>query len=350
MSARPPEAVASLSPIAYKDLPGWGETEAVALLSGVSRHAVPAIFSRRHEAPWLADLAGALQDGLQDARATVERIFQPLRIGSEGFLTGYYEPVVTASRVREGPFQTPLYRRPDDLVRVDPPEPSLPGDGTFARMVDGKTEAYPDRTAISEGALDGKGLELAFLADPVDAFFIQVQGSARLVFPDGTATRIGYHGKTGHSYTAIGRVLIDRGFLPEGGATMQTIRAILAARPDIVPGILAANRSYVFFRERPDPGRDLGPIAAGGLPLVPLRSLAVDRAHIKLGTPVYVETDIPRRGPHNGVMIAEDTGSAIIGPARGDVFMGSGDGAGAIAGEMKAAATLTLFLPRAALP
>lgn len=322
----------------------------MALLSGVSRHAVPSIYARRHEAPWLADLASALQDGLQDARATVEKVFQPLRIEAEGFLTGYYEPVVTASRVREGPYQTPLYRRPDDLVRVDPPDPSLPGDGTFARRVNGKIQAYPDRTAIAEGALEGKGLELAFLADPVDAFFIQVQGSARLVFTDRTATRVGYHGKTGHSYTAIGRVLIDKGFLPEGGATMQTIRAILAARPDIVPSILAANRSYVFFRERPDPGRDLGPIAAGGLPLVPFRSLAVDRAHIKLGTPVYVETTVPQRGAHAGVMIAEDTGSAIVGPARGDVFMGSGDVAGAMAGEMKAAATLTLFLPRAALP
>lgn len=350
MTVRPVSARATLRPAAYKDLPGWGEAEAVALLSGVSRHAVPSIYARRHEAPWLADLASALQDGLQDARATVEKVFQPLRIEAEGFLTGYYEPVVTASRVREGPYQTPLYRRPDDLVRVDPPDPSLPGDGTFARRVNGKIQAYPDRTAIAEGALEGKGLELAFLADPVDAFFIQVQGSARLVFTDRTATRVGYHGKTGHSYTAIGRVLIDKGFLPEGGATMQTIRAILAARPDIVPSILAANRSYVFFRERPDPGRDLGPIAAGGLPLVPFRSLAVDRAHIKLGTPVYVETTVPQRGAHAGVMIAEDTGSAIVGPARGDVFMGSGDVAGAMAGEMKAAATLTLFLPRAALP
>ena len=202
--------------------------------------------------------------------------------------------------------------------------------------------------AAEAGALAGRGLELAYVADPVDAFFAQVQGSARLRLEDGTTVRISYHGKTGHPYTAIGRVLIDRGVLPEGGASMRTIRAALAADPALVAPVLSANRSYVFFRERPSLGEDLGPIAAAGLPLVPWRSLAVDRAHIALGTPVFVETQVPGHGRFADVMIAEDTGSAIKGPVRGDMFIGSGDAAGAIAGEMKAAARLTLIRPRLA--
>jgi membrane-bound lytic murein transglycosylase A len=131
---------------------------------------------------------------------------------------------------------------------------------------------------------------------------------------------------------------------------MQTIRAALAADPSLVPSVLAANRSFVFFREKPDMGAGAGPVAAGGVPLAPWRSLAVDRAHIPLGTPVHVVTDVPGHGPHAGITIAEDTGSAIVGPARGDLFFGSGDGAAALAGTMKAAAELTVIVPRGVLP
>ncbi|MEM8663840.1 MAG: MltA domain-containing protein [Pseudomonadota bacterium] len=333
-------------PVPFSGLPGWCEREAKALLSGLSRHLAPEIRSRPHEAPWLASLVGRLSD-VADPRAFVEAHFQPQRIAADGFLTAYYEPVIAASRQREGPYQTPLYRRPDDLVRVAP-DPNLPGDGTFAqRRADGRLGPYPDRVAIGAGALAGKGLELAFVADPVDAFFAQIQGSARLSLTDGSQIRVSYHGKTGHPYTAIGRVLIDRGVLPEGGATMATIRAALAADPALVEPVLNANRSFVFFRERPAAGNAFGPIAAAGLPLIPWRSLAVDRAHIALGSPVFVETVVPRRGAVNAVMIAEDTGSAILGPARGDIFMGSGEEAGALAGDMKAPARLTLILPKA---
>jgi membrane-bound lytic murein transglycosylase A len=351
--------VAALRAVSFAELPGWTRTEAEALLAGLVRHLAPPIRDRPHEAPWLPRIARLLgiepSDGdgwarlplpRGDALATVERLFVPHRIEADGFLTGYYEPVITASRDPVPPFTTPLYRRPDDLVRT-PPRADLPGDGTFARALpDGTLVPYFDRAEIAAGALAGRGLELAYVSDPVDAFFAQVQGSARLRFPDGTEVRIGYHGKTGHPYTAIGRTMIDRGLLPDGGATMQTIRAALAAAPELVPSVLNSNRSFVFFRERPSLGADLGPVAAAGLPLVPWRSLAVDRAHIRLGTPVHVETTVPRHGPHTGVMIAEDTGSAIVGPARGDVFFGSGPEAGEISGEMKAAARLTLFLPR----
>ena len=339
-------AAAPLEPVPWASLPGWNAAEAAALLAGVARHAAPSIRSRPHEAPWLEAFAARLASGPPgDPEAFVRAHFQPLRIAAAGFLTAYYEPVIPASRTRTAHYRTPLYRRPDDLVRTAP-RADLPGDGTFARrLADGTLAPYPDRVAIEAGALAGRGLELAYVADPVDAFFAQVQGSARLAFPDGETVRVGYHGKTGHPYTAIGRVLIDMGVLPEGGASMQTIRAALAAEPALVPRVLSQNRSFVFFRERPSMGEDLGPIAAAGLPLVPWRSLAVDRAHIALGTPVFVETEVPGRGPFAAVMIAEDTGSAIVGPARGDMFMGTGAAAGAIAGEMKAAARLTLLAP-----
>ena len=339
---------ASTTPIA--GLPGWSEAEAQALLDGISRHLDPAVHTRPAEAPWLADLAPAIRRPGRSASDTVLDTFDAWRIPHPGFLTAYYEPVVPAARERTGPYRTPLLRRPPDLVRT-PPRPDLPGDGTWARRrTDGRLEPYPDRAAIRAGAVDVDALAIAYVADPVDAFFAQVQGSARLRFVDGSETRIGYHGKTGHAYTAIGRVLIDRGRLPEGGASMQTIRAVLAEHPEIVDETLDANRSYVFFREREMGDPRLGPRAAGGVPLVPLRSLAVDRAHIALGTPVHIETVLPELGDFAAVTIAEDAGSAIVGPARADLFIGTGDEAGAVAGAMKAAATLTVFLPKGITP
>lgn len=346
MSGEPgPAEPAPRTKAGFHDLAGWDAGEAEALFAGVLRHAAPGILGRAAQAPWVGAIAERAAARGWPAVRFVEAEFQPWRVEAPGFLTGYYEPVIAASRERTAEFGWPLHLRPPDLVRVAP-DPLLPGDGTFGRLQpDGTVVPYPDRAAIAAGELDGMGLELAFVADRVDAFFAQVQGSARLSFPDGSEVRIGYHGKTGHPYTAIGRVLIDRGVLPEGGATMQTIRAALAADPAIVAPVLEANPSYVFFRERLSAAPDRGPVAAGGVALTPWRSLAVDRDHILMGTPVYIETLVPRRGEHHGVTIAEDTGTAIVGPARGDLFVGTGAEAGEIAGELKSAATLTLFLP-----
>jgi len=333
--------------IAFADLSGWDCEEAEALLEGLSRHFPEAIRKRPHQAPWLPRAAEVAAARSGPPRAFVEGEFRALSVAQTGFLTGYYEPVIAASRTRTERHAAPLYRRPPDLVRVDPPRVDLPGDGTWARRrPDGTLTAYHDRAAIVGGAIDGMGLELAFVADPVDAFFAQVQGSARLLLPGGETVRVGYHGRNGHPYTAIGRVMIDEGILPEGGATMQSIRAALAAAPARVADILNRNRSFVFFRERPSMGAAAGPIAAGGVPLVPWRSLAVDRSYIALGTPVHVETEIPGKGRWSGVTIAEDTGTAIVGPARGDLFFGSGEAAGALAGAMKSPAGFTLIVPR----
>lgn len=338
-------------PHPVRDLSGWSPAEAEALLRGLQRHVQPHIITRPAQAHWLDRLP--LADlGLtgEAAQRAVEANFTAWRIDTPGLLTAYYEPVIQAARTPEGAYRTPLYKRPADLVRV-PARPDLPGDGTWGRALsDGSVVPYPDRRAIRAGTLDATLEPLAYVADPVDAFFAQIQGSARLALTDGAAMRIGYHGKTGHPYTAIGRVLIDRGWLPEGGATMATIRAVLAAHPEIVDDILAENRSYVFFRERPLGDPALGPTAAGGVPLVPLRSLAVDRAEIAHGTPVHIAASLTGLGDVRRVTIAEDAGSAIVGQARGDLFIGTGEAAGAIAGDVKAEATFTLVLPNGVSP
>ena len=334
----------------FSDLGRWNEVEAGVLLEGLRRHLTPDKWLRRHQAMWLPSVAKALSGLRGNPKDIVEELFAPIRVEKEGFLTGYYEPVIPASRQRTPEFSTPIHRRPPDLVRVTPPRSDFPGDGSFARVQPGGTLVpYPDRGAIRRGAIDGLGLELAFVADPVDAFFAHVQGSARLAMENGETVRIGYHGKTGHAYTPIGRVLIERGLLPSNAVTMESIRAVLAERPELVPDVLDANRSYIFFRERECAGADAGPVAAGGVPLIPWRSLAVDRRFIPLGTPVFIETEIPGHGSHAGVAIAEDTGSAILGPSRADLFFGSGDAAGRIAGAMKGAARLTLIVPKDAI-
>ena len=338
-------------PTPIAGLSGWSEAEADALLTGVARHLSSDCYR--------ASRAGALvvEHGRgdrsprslrpPDRRGRLQRLARPGAGFPHRLLRARHRRLANAhGRVPDAAF--PPTARAGARSRAG---------GAARRRHLGPSPRRRKRRAHSPiaprsvlGRWMGEGLELAFVADPVDAFFAQVQGSARLRFDDGSETRIAYHGKTGHPYTAIGRVLIDRGWLPEGGATMQTIRAVLAANPEIVDDTLAANRSYVFFREREMGDPALGPAAAGGVPLVPLRSLAVDRTHIGLGTPVHIETTLPQRGPFAAVMIAEDAGSAIVGRARGDIFIGTGDAAGEIAGSMKASATWTMFLPQGVTP
>ena len=285
------------------------------------------------------------------ARDFFEREFRPFAVepvGGRGFLTGYYEPVVDGSRERSERFNAPLYGVPDDLVEIDPdnPPPGIEAGTRFARIVDGGVAPYPDRAAIDAGFLDGRGLEIVFLADPVEAFFIHVQGAARIRLATGGEMRVTYAAKSGHPYSSIGRVLIEQGALPKGGATMAAIRAWLAAHPGDAAGVMARNRSFIFFREAPvaDPG--LGPVAAAKVPLTAGRSLAVDRLIHTFATPVWIETQLPGGDDWRRLMIAQDTGSAIVGPARGDIFFGSGDAAGEIAGAMAAAGRFVVLLPR----
>ncbi|MBZ9938028.1 MltA domain-containing protein [Mesorhizobium sp. BR1-1-16] len=286
------------------------------------------------------------------ARAFFEMHFVPHEgVAGEGFFTGYYEPEAEAARTADDRFKTPLLRPPEELFEVDEVAPplELPGGMRFARRTATGFEPFFDRGAIMAGALDGRGLEIAFLADPVDAYFIHVQGAARLRMQDGSLLRVTYAAKSGHDYRSIGRELIDRGALQRGSVTMQSIRAWLAEHQDEAAGVMASNPSYIFFREAPVNDPALGPIAAAKVPLTPGRSLAVDRTLHTFHVPIWIETSVPAAEgavPFRRLLVAQDTGSAILGPARGDIFFGSGDAAGETAGRMQAKGRFVTLVPR----
>lgn len=292
--------------------------------------------------------------GSAEARSFFERHFVPARVTAEtgkGFVTGFYEPEVEASPIRTADFTVPLLSRPDDLVDLDDASRPAGMDPYFAfgRQAGDRVVPYFDRGEIDRGALAGRGLEIAWLADPVDAYFIHVQGAARLKMTDGRLIRVTYAAKTGHPFTGAGRVLIDQGEIPFERVTMQSIRAWLRAHPERVDETLWRNRSYIFFREAPVDDPALGPVAAAKVPLTPGRSIAVDRLLHTFGTPFFIDAPalIAFDGrPFRRLMIAQDTGSAITGPARGDLFAGSGDAAGDIAGVVRSDADFYALLPR----
>lgn len=295
------------------------------------------------------DLPTVLDRGT--ARRFFESHFEPQIVGADGFYTGFYEPECEARLQPEPGFSVPLLRPPPELVEIDEPSPppGLPPGMRFARRTASGFEPFFDRGEIERGALSGRGLEIAWLADPVDAFFIHIQGAARLKLGDGSLLRVTYAAKSGYDYTAIGRVLLDKGALPSGGVTMQTIRAWLAAHPDEGREAMWKNRSYIFFREAPVENAALGPIAAAKVPLTEGRSLAVDRTLHTFHMPIWIETRLPAEeggGAFNRLMVAQDTGSAILGPARGDIFFGSGEAAGRVAGRMAAKGRFIVLAPR----
>tara|TARA_E500000305_G_scaffold109066_1_gene113124 strand:- start:1856 stop:3064 length:1209 start_codon:yes stop_codon:yes gene_type:complete len=360
----------TLSKTAFGALPGWAGDDHGAALEAFRRScdrilgAPPArvLDAKTGDAinygttgDWQPVCRDALSPGAAaDPRGFFERGFQAFAVtdenGPTGLMTGYYEPEIEASLTREGPYQTPLLAKPGDLQRLDLGEfdPTLKGETIRGRLEDGRFVPYPDRAAINEGALDPGELAVAWVKDPVDAFFTHIQGSARLKLPDGSIARVGFAEKNGRPYTAIGKVLIERGALSRETVSMASIRDWLAANPDDMQSVLEANRSYVFFNRRDvsDPG--LGPVGAGGVALSPGRSLAVDRRTHALGAPIWFEAVLPGdTGPTQKLMVAQDTGSAIRGAVRGDYFWGSGAAAGAKAGEMKADGRFWVLLPTA---
>ena len=273
--------------------------------------------------------------------------FTAITVGTDaGFATGYYEPEIAGSRTLAPGYAVPLYRRPPDLVEADL--------GTFAtdlsgRKLRGRIEGrslvpYPDRAAIMAGALAGNDLELAYAADVFEAFFLEIQGSGRLRLPDGSIMRIGYAGQNGRAYVAIGKVLRDQGELPTGGVSMDSILAWLRANPAKAPAILAANPSVVFFREIAGDG----PIGAMGVAVTPRVSVAADPAFVPLGAPLEIVTTLPGNRPLAALVVAQDTGGAIKGANRIDLFMGAGPEARADAGAQAAPASVAILLPRAA--
>ncbi|GLQ80645.1 transglycosylase [Mesorhizobium huakuii] len=358
-----------LSPLfiekSFDDLPGWGDDDPLPAFEAFRRSAfhVPVKPYRSGAlgvdfnafAAAYAEARAAAPSTRIEARTFFESHFVPMLVRAEsgaGLVTGFYEPQVEASPVRTERFVVPLLSRPADLADVDDAnrpqgmDPYL----AFARRTEGGLAEYFDRGAIERGVLEGQGLEIAWLADKVDAFFIHVQGAARLAMTDGRLRRVTYAAKSGQRFTGPGKVLSELGEIPLAEVTMQSIRAWFKAHPRRIDEILWRNRSYIFFREADVEDAALGPIAAAKVPLTPGRSVAVDRLLHTFGTPFYIDAPTLTAfdaKPFRRLMIAQDTGSAITGPARGDLFAGSGDAAGEIAGVVRNAADFYALVPRA---
>lgn len=342
-----------LTPATFADLPGWEEDDPSGALAAFLR----SCRRLRGEHDWTpaCEAASRVPAAAADtARAFFETHFQPFAVSNgddpEGLFTGYYEPLLQGSRKRSGRYRVPLYVRPPELVMVDLGDfrEELKGHRIAGKVEEGELVPYPDRRAIEEGALAGRGLELVWVDDPVDAFFLQIQGSGRVRLDDGGEMRVGYAAQNGHPYFAIGRDLVERGALAKEEVSMQSIRRWLEQNPDLADDVMARNASYVFFEEL----KGEGPLGAQGVPLTPGRSLAVDLKHWQLGAPVWLDTRAPspRAGepdrPLRRLMVAQDTGGAIRGVVRGDVFWGHGEEAAEVAGRMKHPGRMWMLLPR----
>lgn len=294
---------------------------------------------------WAAACDTAARTVEADAVRFFEENFEPVQVGSgDAFATGYYEPEIAGSRTRQPGFEVPVYKRPDDLVDVDLGLFSEEMKGKRVRgRVDGRQLVpYADRAEIEKGALSGRGLEIAWAADPVEFFFLQIQGSGRLRLPDGSVMRIGYDGQNGRDYTGIGRLMRERGLLAPGQGSMQGIMAWLRANPEAGRDLMRENRSWIFFKELTGPG----PLGALGLPVTGRASVAVDPAFVPLGAPVILAMDRPEP---NGLWIAQDTGGAIKGANRFDTFWGAGEEARTLAGGMSARGKALILLPKGIL-
>jgi membrane-bound lytic murein transglycosylase A len=263
--------------------------------------------------------------------------FKWVRVGEgKAFATGYYEPEIAGSRVKQPGYDVPIYRTPPDLARC------TKADGTTGRGRIDETGAcvlYFTRAEIEDGALAGKGLELAWAADPIELFFLHIQGSGRLRAPDGTIMRIGYAEQNGREYVAVGRLLRERGLLPAGGANMKAITAWMRAQPDGGKALMRENLSYIFFKELTGPG----PLGALNLPVTPRVTVAADPLFVPLGAPVFIDLD---RNEADGLWVAQDTGGAIKGANRFDTFWGAGVEAEQTAGGMSASGTALILLPK----
>jgi len=264
--------------------------------------------------------------------------FDWVRVGDgKAFATGYYEPEIAGSRVAGPAFQVPIYRVPPDLIRCTRADG---GSGRGRIDPTGQCVLYFTRAEIDDGALAGRGLELAWAVDPVELFFLEIQGSGQVRLPDGSVMRIGYADQNGREYVAIGRLLRERGALPPGGASMQAIVDWMRANPDAGRALMRENLSYIFFRELDGP-----PIGSLGVPVTPRATVAADPAFAPLGAPVFLALDRPEA---NGLWVAQDVGGAIKGPNRFDTFWGAGPEATRTAGGMSASGEALILLPKGA--
>ena len=289
------------------------------------------------------------------ARAFFEANFRPMRITplgeNNGFLTGYYEPIIVGSRVATDEYKVPIYRTPPNLaLRVPRKKVAVAGTTNWRRFAHRVSSFYYDRTAIEEGALAGRNLEICWLKDPTDLFFAQIQGSARIKLADGTVMRLNYDGHNGMPYTPIGRILIERNIVPKDEMSMDRIRDWMQANPDEGKELRRRNKSFVFFRETGLAEHE-EPTGAQGISLTPGRSIAVDKNIHIYGTPFFIEADLPLVSEKSitkfrRLMMSQDTGGAIIGPARADLYFGAGDEPAHVAGRIRHPGQFTMLIPR----
>ena len=366
-----PRLSVSFEPVTFAALPGWEQDDTLAALKAFRKSAKPieavaklaSATTKTTRAPEALLAAGRKALAIAEAdltpsaaKAFFEQHFTPHRVvhdGAEGLLTGYYEPVIEGSRTQTAKFNIPVLRRPADLENLvaEWERGALAHGLTHARRTASGLEPYATRSEIEQGALAGQGLEILWLADPVDSFFMHIQGSGRIRFPDGEMVRVTYNGKNGHPYTSIGRYLIDAGLFPADQMSLDALKVWLSADAERGRDVMRQNKSYVFFRELE--GEEAGsPLGTQDIPLSDGRSLAVDTAFHAIGTPVFVSaptlTHATPSGGFNRLMIAQDVGSAIRGPERGDIYFGSGDEAGRLAGITKHPGSYYVLLPRQA--
>ena len=355
---KPAHEQLTLTPASFSDLNGWNDDAPAAALAAF-RLSCPAFANLAADAPvgiagkaaaWQSACAAAGQVPNGDdvgARTYFETWFHPYaasgNAGTDGLFTGYYVPELNGSLQRGGAFQTPLYQRPADMISVDLGafKSDLKGQHIVGKVAGAQLLPYDARMEITQGSLTGRAEPLVWIDDPVGVFFLQVQGSGHIRLTNGSIMPVGYDGANGRAYVAIGRVMADEGDL-QRPVTMQAIRDWLKAHPERAPEVMNINPSYVFFRRLPHD--DI--LGAQGVALTPQRSMAVDPSFVPLGLPLWLETTDGQGEPFQRLMVAQDTGGAIKGPVRGDVFWGAGDMAGAQAGTMQSRGRYYLLLPK----
>lgn len=352
----PPPAAKPLQPADWSDLPGWAGDDLGAALPAF-RRSCRALLGRAQAALWRPACEAAEKvDGSKRGavRQFFETQFSPYRMtnpdgSTQGTITGYYEPLLKGSRQRTSTYGQAVLGVPGDLLQIDltAVAPELKNLRLRGRLQGNKVIPYYSRAEIVAREADYASDVLLWVDDPVELFFLQIQGSGRVRLPDGSLVRLGYADQNGHPFQAIGRILVERGELKLEQASMQGIQSWARAHPREVDALLNENPSFVFFREMPAPANpDDGPIGALGVPLTPERSIAVDPRHVPLGAPIFLATTQPASAqPLRRLMLAQDTGGAIRGVVRADFFWGFGAKAGSLAGRMKQAGEMWVLLP-----
>jgi membrane-bound lytic murein transglycosylase A len=358
-------------PLTWAEVPGWNDDDQLAAYQ-TFRTSCRSIAAQHDATPDSRALGTSLREPCRAARATeisdgakarafFEANFTPVKISrlgeDDGFVTGYYEPVIQGSRTQTNVYNIPVYRRPSNLFvkGYSQASPDLPNKGPVYRKIGRrKLVPYYDRGEIEDGVLAGRGIEICWLKDQTDLLFAQIQGSARVRLEDGSTIRINYDSYNGYPYTAVGRVLIDRGIIPREEMSMQKIREWMEANPDGAKDVRRQNRSYIFFREVQLSDKDEA-IGAQGVQLTPGRSIAVDKSLHVYGTPFFIAGELPiesdkAKTPFRRLMIAQDTGSAITGPARADLYFGAGPDAGRVSGRLKNNMRFVMLVPKSLDP